>query len=194
MFRTIFSRPDFEKVKNDDIDDLHNLIGLVDPAIFKARRICLLNPTFGETAGMMRGADADLLIDNMIVDIKTTKVFTLRRKDFNQLLGYYFLHEIDGAGLVTPKPRVTQLGIYFSRFAYLHVFDLKKITDIEKISTLVSQFKNKVHEIHTKRQQAFEEWKIEKAKEDEMKRQTREHFANQREMVRLFHLKNRKQK
>lgn len=34
---------------------------------------CILNPAFGEAAALVGGADADLMIDNTLIDLKTTK-------------------------------------------------------------------------------------------------------------------------
>ncbi|MBO9336885.1 MAG: hypothetical protein J7455_19850, partial [Roseiflexus sp.] len=90
-------------VHKEDMDDLLKLISLIDSQFFKAYCLCLLNPTFGEASSLVGGADADLVIDNAIIDIKTTKNFRLDREDFNQLIGYFVLHEIAGFGNLAPR-------------------------------------------------------------------------------------------
>lgn len=124
----------------EDIEDLRNLVTIIETELFQASRLCLLNPSFGEASRLVGGADADLLIDNTIIDIKTTKNLQLKRDDFNQLLGYFILHEISGIGDLTPKPKVSRIAIYFSRFAYLHIFDLNDIINTETFSNFVRWF------------------------------------------------------
>lgn len=68
---------------------------------------------------MVGGADADLILDDLLVDIKTTKDLSVRRTHLDQLLSYYILHTIGG---VNDKPRVRpikRVGIYFSRHGYM---------------------------------------------------------------------------
>ncbi|ACL23396.1 hypothetical protein [Chloroflexus aggregans] len=114
-------------VSKEDVDDLRQLISLVEPRLFKASRFCLLNPTFGEASRLVGGADADLVIDDAIIDIKTTKYLRLERDYFNQLMGYFVLHEIAGVDGLIPKPAITHVGIYFSRFGYLHLIDVRSV-------------------------------------------------------------------
>ena len=111
----------------EDVRDLRKLISLVNSADFRSRRICLLNPDFGVGTRLIRGADADLFIDGMLIDIKTTKSLKLTRNDFNQLLGYLAMHEIWGMNDRKRRPRVSKLGIYFARHGLLQVFDVRDV-------------------------------------------------------------------
>jgi hypothetical protein len=86
---------------------------------FTAKRKCYLNPVFGIGSQMVGGADADLIMDDLLVDIKTTKDLCVSRRFLDQLLCYYTLHTIGG---INDKPRVRpikRVGIYFSRHGYL---------------------------------------------------------------------------
>ena len=73
IFRAKVVDKNLGDVHKEDIEDLSKLISLIDPQFFEASRLCLLNPTFGEASSLVGGADADLVIDNAIIDIKTTK-------------------------------------------------------------------------------------------------------------------------
>ena len=86
----------FGSVDEKDIKDLKEIISLVDPNIFKAKKVCLLNPTFGKASNLVGGADVDLVIDDMIIDIKTTKNLEFTRDFFNQIMGYFVLYKIGG--------------------------------------------------------------------------------------------------
>ena len=74
-------------------------------------RIIYAFVTFGKGSELARGVDADLIIDNMLVDIKTTKSDSFTQDMYNQLLGYYalsiFRKDLDG---------IMQMGVYFSRY------------------------------------------------------------------------------
>jgi hypothetical protein len=127
-------------VYKEDVDDLRNLITIVEPGLFKAKHSCLLNPTFGEASRLVGGADADLLIDQAIIDIKTTKKFQLQRDYFHQLIGYFVLHEIAGIGGLTPKPEISMVAIYFSRYAYLYAIELQSVIRQESFADFVNWF------------------------------------------------------
>jgi len=79
IFRAKVVDKNLGDVHKEDIEDLSKLISLIDLQFFKASRLCLLNPTFGDASLLVGGADADLVIDDAIIDIKTTKNFGLER-------------------------------------------------------------------------------------------------------------------
>lgn len=109
------------------VDDLSNLLALVEPAHFKAKRICVLNPTFGSASELVGGADADLFLDGTLIDFKTTKHLEMKRDIFNQLLGYYCLSCIDG--VEGCSSRVTAIAVYYARFGILHRIPISSFVD-----------------------------------------------------------------
>ena len=143
IFRAGVGHEHVGKVYVDDVKDLRNLISIVDPDVFKANELCLVNPIFGVASIMVGGADADLVIDDTIIDVKTTKNLKLQRKDFDQLIGYYILHEIAGVGELEPKLEITKVAIYFSRHAYLHVLDLEEIINRHTLPDFIRWFKSR---------------------------------------------------
>lgn len=140
IFRAGVVDENLGNVYQEDIEDLRRLISLVDPRLFKARRFCLLNPTFGEASRLVGGADADLVIDETIIDIKTIKNLKIQREHFNQLIGYFVLHEIAGIDNLIPKPEITRVGIYFSRFGYLYTIDLSDVIHPDTFPSFVEWF------------------------------------------------------
>jgi hypothetical protein len=126
-----------------DLNDLEALIKLVDPKLFKSRKYCVLNPSFGPASRLVGGADADLIIDDMIVEIKTTKELHVKRADWNQLIGYYILTTVGGIEGVGPKYTINRIGIYFSRFGELITV--------------------KMNIVNRKRLKSFIEWFVERA-------------------------------
>lgn len=94
--------------------ELQELIGVVDPEIFTARTRCILNPRF-RTDSIL--ADADLLIDDRLIEIKVVSRHAQDQRDWDQLFGYYALHRIYGVEGVHRSTRIRRLGIYSARFA-----------------------------------------------------------------------------
>ena len=129
-------------IQEEDVIDLRNLMSIVNPENFKAKELCLLNPTFGKASKLVGGADADLVIDDMIVEIKTTKKLELRDA-FLQLIGYYILHRIAGVGELKPKPKIRKVAVYFSRYSYLHVLNLNQIIKRDQLPDFVRWFKKR---------------------------------------------------
>ena len=149
-------------VDPEDIADLRNLIKGVPKELYIAKKICFLNPTFGLASLLVGGADADLLLDNTLIDIKTTKDPKFSYLYFNQLMGYVLLHYL---GLIYSNnikkvdagdeedlekdflnTRIEKIGIYFSRFNHLHTIDLMDVLPDGKIDwKLLAWFEREAH-------------------------------------------------
>ncbi len=150
-YRAGFLDEDIDKAENGDVDDLRNLLAEVDPDTFTAQETCVLNPTFGDASILIGGADADLVIDDTLIDIKTTKNLKFSRDEFNQVIGYYVLHRIGGASGLSKKHEIRKLGIYFSRHGYLHTVNVDEVIDEGKFPAFVDWFKEKAATISATR-------------------------------------------
>ena len=107
-----------------DITDMLNLHESLERsetmhAVLDAARCIRLNPTFGKYSAMVGGADADIIADDTLIDIKTTKSPTYKPDYWQQLLGYCALANASRGR----RERIRRLGIYFSRFGVLRVVD-----------------------------------------------------------------------
>lgn len=129
-----------------DMEDLQNLISAVDAKIFKAERVCVLNPTFGEGSHLVGGADCDLLIDDTLIDIKTVKALEIKRDHFNQLIGYHILYTIGGID-GNSSGVVENVGIYFSRYSLLHIIPVRTFTENQNFPDFKNWFECKAKEI-----------------------------------------------
>jgi hypothetical protein len=139
-------------VDENDIEDVKKLISIVTPSYFNAERLCIVNPGFGRASKLVRGADADIVIDDNIIEVKTTKKFELRLRDFHQAIGYYILHRLSGVGELKPKPEINKVSIYFSRYGYLHTINLVDIINQDKFPDFIVWFKERAkQEYWTKR-------------------------------------------
>lgn len=125
--------------QESDIQELKKLYSVIPDDIFKTMKKCYLNPSFGLASESIGGGDADIIIGNTLVDIKTTRIMDFKDDYFRQLLCYYILNILGGIDGSKTEVKIDKLGIYFSRYAYLFSFDVKDIAkeeDIEKLTDL----------------------------------------------------------
>lgn len=125
---------DLRPVKRAVVHDVAALLSLVRSEDFRAKRVCVLNPTFGSASRLVGGADADLFIDDTLIDIKTSKDMRLERDVFNQLFGYYWLSCI--GGIDGCRAKVTAVGVYYARYGLLHRMAVKSLVDSRLFPTL----------------------------------------------------------
>jgi len=134
---------DFE---DKDIVDLKNLISVADLSFFKSEKISLLNPTFGTASLLVGGADADLIIDDVLIDLKTTKNLKFSREYFDQMIGYYVLSKIGGIDGV-PEHKIKKISIYFSRYGILHSIPISAFENNPKFPSFVKWFKDEAKNV-----------------------------------------------
>lgn len=151
IYRSGFVDENLGVAHRADVRDLRNLISLVKPTEFRARRICLLNPTFGIGSRLIRGADADLFVDGMLIDIKATKKGDLRREYFDQLLGYLALHEIWGLDGLKRKPKISKLAVYSARYAFWQVLNVKDVINVKTFPSFLQWFKERVEQLRRRK-------------------------------------------
>jgi hypothetical protein len=122
VFRALRIDPQFEDADPEDVQDLLALLAVVPWSELVHDKVLLLNPTFGESSGLVGGADADLIAGDALVDFKTTKAGEVTAAFLDQLLGYSLLvrhqRRIDPA-----FPEIKRLGLYFCRHGHLWVQD-----------------------------------------------------------------------
>lgn len=127
-----------------DAEDLRTLLALAEKQpSFKKFRLCALNPTFGAASKLVHGADADLVLDGCLIDIKTTKSPYLDHRDFYQLISYYLLYGFDGihyANSKTTGHEINSLAIYFSRFGYLWKFSVDEALPPDTLPDIAKWF------------------------------------------------------
>jgi len=127
IIRSGFGHDDVGIIDSKDIRDLRNLVDVIDKDRFKARYTCLLNPRFGKASNLVGGADADVILDDTLIDIKTTIDFRFDRSFFDQLMGYYTLNCINNENRFGEDSDIKSIAVYFSRHGYLHSIPLDEI-------------------------------------------------------------------
>jgi len=141
VFRSGQSADQIGIVNPLDLVDLANLYKLIDADKFKSKKSCYLNPTFGIGSELVNDADADLIIDGALIDIKTTIKSDFKREYFEQLIGYFLLHIIDCEHRNVPVS-IRKLGIYFSRHGCLFLMNVADLIDESRLPSIVSAFRD----------------------------------------------------
>lgn len=138
---------DIGKVSSWDVIDLKKLYSLLQDDMWKCKKTCLLNPSFGNASLLVGGADADLILDDMLIDIKVTKKEGMKRDFFNQLMGYYILHRIAIPDKKLSK-EISKLGIYSARFGELISFNVDDVIDENSFDDFCKWLINKAGELY----------------------------------------------
>jgi hypothetical protein len=113
--------PTFKDIDPKDIQDLKALVGYLLSEIIQVKNRIVLNPNLPI---LPVAAEGDLILDDILIDIKTVEEVALSRKVFNQLIGYYTGYLLSDKYQEHP---VTKLGIYFSRHGSLWTIDVAAI-------------------------------------------------------------------
>lgn len=112
------------------ISELQELLSHFPWDAFVPQERCLLNPDFGEGSQLAGGADADLVLDGLLIDIKTVSRRTLAIQDVRQVVSYALLARAYGFNGGPPEP-IERVGIYYSRSAELVTWSLEGCVSAE---------------------------------------------------------------
>lgn len=127
------------------VAEVRQLMDIVPLHAFAPQAFGLLNPVFGASK-LVRGADADIVIDDMIVEIKTSKHSKVTRDQFNQLLGYYMLSLLGGVVGAPPGHRIRRLAIYQSRYGRLVIWRVRDLGTQKTFTTAAQWFEQRARE------------------------------------------------
>ena len=117
-----------EDAPREAIQELTALLNNTPFEKFTCNDICHLNPTFDFAGEAVGGADADLVLDGLLIDLKTSAKRSFRVEDWRQLLAYVLLSRIE-ANLSEGDYPVQEIGVYFARFGILEIWNLFDVVD-----------------------------------------------------------------
>ena len=108
---------------------------MVDGDLAKIRSPMRLNPDFGDATDLVGGADADIIADDILIEIKTGKNPTFSQKHFRQLAGYAALQRLaDG-------PDFREVGVYLARYGRLLTVDAEIIYGAAGFGEFLEKFR-----------------------------------------------------
>jgi len=116
----------FSKLPEGVADELGALHDLVPWEVFEPNKRFVVNPEFGDGTLKLWGADADLVVDDMLIDIKTKSRCGVGIKDIRQLVCYALLANRFGLNGQKPYDSIKRVGVYMARVGELRVFDLRE--------------------------------------------------------------------
>ena len=105
-----------------DLEELARLLVSSQSELFAAT-FHIFNPSFGIGSQILDGADADLIVDGRLIEIKTNVVAQLEQKDLWQLVGYA-LSDFDQ---LFP---IDEVGIYFARHGIQIIWQLDNLIEL----------------------------------------------------------------
>ena len=126
IFRAGVLDSNLEDTPATEVEEVHSLLRAFPHEQFPSPRRIDLNPTFGRFSAMVGGADADLIIDGTLIDLKVTRNDKIERDYFRQLVSYAILARAardDGED----TPGLHTMGVYFARHAHFHSLPLGAI-------------------------------------------------------------------
>lgn len=106
------------------IEEMRALLERADEFVHHPCQEIHLNPTFGSWSSHIGGADADVIYDRELTDIKTVKERKVRLDDHFQLMGYALLSDLaieDGEAVTA----IDSVALYYSRFGAWWTVDIQ---------------------------------------------------------------------
>jgi hypothetical protein len=85
---------------------------------------------------LKNGDLSDVVIDDLLVDLKVRKDAALKGPDFQALIGYDLLYEIGGIDGLYYLSRITRVGFYFARHRLLTSWTISELTSSPLEETL----------------------------------------------------------
>lgn len=114
--------PEFDRADREDVEDLIAMLAIVPFDKLLSNGPIQLNPVFGEASEIVGGADADLIVGDMLIDVKASKEDRVRADDLDQLLGYFLLAR--RARRANRRfPVIRRAALYYARFAHFVTID-----------------------------------------------------------------------
>jgi hypothetical protein len=125
-----------------EIEDLLALWSIVPWDSFRPAQRLLLNPSFGVGSKLVDGADADLVLDDCLIEVKTVAENRVDLDITRQLVGYALLARrfgLEGKAPNSMEP-IRKLGVYWARAGRLVSFDLDEVcrpADQERVMEVI---------------------------------------------------------
>ncbi|WP_147452033.1 hypothetical protein [Corallococcus sp. CA041A] len=135
----------FGEVYLSDMKELQSLFEIIPPEMLNPTETCILNPTFGKASRAIGGADADLVLDDTLIEVKTTSNPLFSQSYFKQLASYFALSELGGVDGVTPSPTINNLGVYSARFGKIIRIEVESLLPMNVRRRLIRLFSEELN-------------------------------------------------
>lgn len=112
---------------HDEITELRDLYAHLPFADFLGSERIVFSPTFGEGSRRVGGAVGDLLVDDLLIELKTRARCKATAKDLRQLVAYAGFANRFGIDGLAEAPRIEQVGVLFPRAGRLWTTPLRRL-------------------------------------------------------------------
>ncbi len=143
-FRYEINKP----IDANEIQDLKNLYQVLESVPFEASKYLFLNPTFGMASILAKGADADFIFDDTLVDIKVYSKIESEREFLYQLVAYAMCLKIGGIFKTKKQLKINTLAIYFARHGALLKYPMDEVIAPDDFKNLTLWFYNHLKNGH----------------------------------------------
>jgi hypothetical protein len=136
----VHSWVDREAFEEDVLSEMNALFDILRAQDWVDGNTVFHQPKFGNHQHILAG-EGDIIVDDILVDIKTTENPKFKNGFWRQLLMYYMLtdiqrtlYDIDGRTygqepFDEPYPKINRVGIYFARFGELKEVDMREVIE-----------------------------------------------------------------
>ena len=112
------------------VNDLSNLIRIIDCQDFA------YNETFAYRIHLL-GVTLDFLLDDLLLDVKTTSSATLSLAYYDQLVSYFMRFLLLKNHFFVSDLFIQSIGVYFARYGYLYKVPVEQVIDIQKVESFI---------------------------------------------------------
>lgn len=135
---TVHSWINRDAFEEDVLEEMESLFELLRQQRWTDGETVFHRPTFGNHQTILAG-EGDFMIDDLLVDIKTTEDRTFTKAFWRQVLMYYVLtdvqrvlHDVEGRTYSREPyegkyPKINRVGIYFARYGDLETVNMKEL-------------------------------------------------------------------
>lgn len=140
--------------------ELECLLELFKPGeLFRPKKSIFLNPAFALSVNI-GGADADLIVDNRLIDIKMSKQLLVTKSQLLQLAGYKILADLGGLD-IADRPhqvQIDRLGVHFPRYNALFEMEVEELFPGGAYEKFKAVFEEELHIVEKKFLEQQRQW------------------------------------
>lgn len=119
--------------EDDLVTEMRELFDLLRSQAWPDGEVAYHSPNFGQHSHILEG-EGDFIVDDLLVDIKTTEDSSFTPTYWRQLLTYYILNDVHGVlceqtgrGSKEKYPDLNKVGIYFARYGELQTVEMDEV-------------------------------------------------------------------
>jgi len=129
----------YTEISEADVMKIFKLYNKFMEFDWRAKNVVYLNPSFDNILTSVGLADADVIIDDTLIEIKTVTQTGMSRQTFDQLMGYYLLSEVGGINKDKHQNKINKIAVYSARYGDFIIIDLRDVFDKGRLSEIIKQ-------------------------------------------------------